>query len=464
MSHTPARPLPRLPEGFRWGVGTSCYQVEGGVHEGGRGESVWDRFAHTQGTIADASTGDEACDSYHRYAEDADLVAGLGADVYRFSVAWPRIQPEGTGPALKAGLDYYDRLLEALAGRGVAAVPTLYHWDLPQALEDEGGWLNRETAYRFAEYAAIMAEFFAGRVETVHTLNEPFIHLALGYALGTHAPGRTLGFEALPGAHHQLLGHGLAAAELRARGLKVGLAHNYTPVRAASSAPADIAAAHAYDVLHNRLLTDPMLLGEYADLSVFGFEDAPEYVHEDDLKIIAAGRPDVLGVNYYNPTTVAGLDPLAAATSPLSLGLPFELRGVEGAPLTAFGWPVVPEGLREILVTLKDRYRDALPPILVTENGCSTVDEPDQDGVVHDEARIEFLDGHIRALHEAVEAGVDVLGYVVWTLLDNFEWDQGFGQRFGVVRVDFDTFERTPKDSYHWLRALIADQRSGSAG
>lgn len=244
----------------------------------------------------------------------------------------------------------------------------------------------------------------------------------------------------------------------------MGLAHNYTPVRAASSAPADIAAAHAYDVLHNRLLTDPMLLGEYADLSVFGFEDAPEYVHEDDLKIIAAGRPDVLGVNYYNPTTVAGLDPLAAATSPLSLGLPFELRGVEGAPLTAFGWPVVPEGLREILVTLKDRYRDALPPILVTENGCSTVDEPDQDGVVHDEARIEFLDGHIRALHEAVEAGVDVLGYVVWTLLDNFEWDQGFGQRFGVVRVDFDTFERTPKDSYHWLRALIADQRSGSAG
>ncbi|MBR7832681.1 beta-glucosidase, partial [Actinospica durhamensis] len=456
-------PLPRFPAAFRWGAGTSSYQVEGGVHEGGRGESVWDRFAHTEGTILDASTGDEACDSYHRYAEDVRLLAELGVDVYRFSVAWPRIQPEGTGPAVKAGLDYYDRLLDGLAERGIAAVPTLYHWDLPQALEDQGGWLSRETAYRFAEYAAIMADFFAGRVETVHTLNEPFIHLALGYALGTHAPGRTLGFEALPGAHHQLLGHGLAAAELRARGLRVGLAHNYTPVRAASSAPADIAAAHAYDVLHNRVLTDPLLLGRYADLSFFGLDDAPEYVHPEDLGIIAAGRPDELGVNYYNPTTAAGLDPLASSNSPLSFGLPFELRGVEGAEVTAFGWPIVPDGLREILVTLKDRYGDALPPILVTENGCSTVDAPDPDGVVHDEARIAFLDGHIRALHEAVEAGVDVAGYVVWTLLDNFEWDQGYQQRFGIVRVDFDTFARTPKDSFHWLRALIAEHRTGSA-
>lgn len=460
MSTTPARPLPRFPEGFRWGAGTSCYQVEGGVHEGGRGVSIWDRFAHTAGRIADGGTGDDACDSYHRWAEDADLLAELGVDVYRFSVAWPRIQPDGTGPAVKAGLDYYDRLLEGLAARGIAAVPTLYHWDLPQALEDQGGWMNRETAYRFAEYAAIMADFFAGRVESVHTLNEPFIHLALGYALGTHAPGRTLGFEALPGAHHQLLAHGLAAAELRARGLKVGIANNCSPVRPVSEDPADLAAAHAYDVLHNRIFTDPLLLGEYADLSVFGFEETPEYVHEDDLRIIAAGRPDVLGINYYNPTTVAGLDPLARSESALAFGLPFELRGVEGAPLTAFGWPVVPDGLRELLVTLKDRYGDALPPILITENGCSTVDEPDADGRVHDAARIEFLDGHLRALHEAAEAGVDVAGYVVWTLLDNFEWDQGYLQRFGIVRVDFEDFRRTPKDSFHWLREQIAAQRA----
>ena len=464
MSRPSAPPLPRFPDGFRWGVGTSSYQIEGGVHEGGRGESVWDRFARIPGAIADASTGDEACDSYHRWAEDVDLLAELGVDVYRFSVAWPRIQPDGEGPAVKAGLDYYDRLIDGLAARGIAAVPTLYHWDLPQALEDQGGWLSRETAYRFGEYAAIMADFFAGRVETVHTLNEPFIHLALGYAIGTHAPGRTLGFEALPGAHHQLLGHGLAAAELRARGLRVGLANNYTPVRAASSAPADIAAAHAYDAVHNRILTDPLLLGRYADLSVLGLEDAPAYVHPEDLAIIAAGRPDVLGVNYYNPTTVAGLDPLETPTSALSLGMPFKLSGVEGAEVTAFGWPIVPDGLRELLVTLKDRYGDALPPILITENGCSTVDQPDPDGVVHDEARIAFLDGHIRALHEAVAAGVEVAGYVIWTLLDNFEWDQGYQQRFGLVRVDFDTCARTPKDSFHWLRASIAAHRGAPAG
>jgi beta-glucosidase len=464
MTQAPARPIPRFPEGFLWGAGTSSYQIEGGAHEGGRGESVWDRFAHTAGTIADASTGDDACDSYHRWSEDLDLLGELGAEVYRFSLSWPRIQPDGTGPAVKAGLDYYDRLLDGLAERGITAIPTLYHWDLPQALEDRGGWLERETAYRFAAYAAAVADLFVGRVETVHTINEPFIHLALGYALGTHAPGRTLGFEALPGAHHLLLGHGLAAAELRSRGLKVGLAHNYTPVRAASPAPADAAAAHAYDLLHNRILTDPLLLGSYADLSALGFEGTPDHVEDGDLKIIAAGRPDVLGVNYYNPTTVAGLDPRAPSTSSLAFGLPFELTGVEGAPTTAFGWPVVPEGLRDLLLTLKDRYGDALPPILITENGCSTVDEPDPDGTVHDTARIAFLDAHIRALHEAVEAGVDVLGYVTWTLLDNFEWDQGFGQRFGIVRVDFETFARTPKDSFRWLGALIRAQRADAAG
>jgi beta-glucosidase len=446
--------LPRFPEDFLWGAATAAYQIEGGAREGGRGPSIWDTFSHTEGRTKDGDTGDVACDHYHRWAEDVALLADLGVNTYRFSVAWPRIQPDGTGPANPAGLDFYDRLVDALAERGITALPTLYHWDLPQAIEDEGGWVSRQTAYRFAEYAALVADRLGDRVNRWITLNEPFIHMSFGYALGTHAPGLQLGFGALSAAHYQLLGHGLAAAELRSRGLQVMIANNCSPVSAASESEPDVAAAEAYDALHNRMFNDPLLLGRYPDLSAYGAPPQLPFVEDGDLEVIAAPL-DALGINYYTPTSVGAADPAEQAAT----GLPFTLHSIEGAPTTAFGWPVVPEGLTELLVGLRDRYGAALPPIVITENGCSALDKVEADGAVHDADRIEFLDGHLRAVHNALAAGVDVRGYLVWSLLDNFEWAEGYSQRFGLVRVDYDTLERTPKDSFAWYRDALAAQR-----
>ena len=448
------RALPRFPEGFQWGAATAAYQIEGGAREGGRGVSIWDTFAHSEGRTKDGDTGDVACDHYHRWPEDVALLAELGADVYRFSVAWPRIQPDGGGPANPAGLDFYDRLVDALAERGITALPTLYHWDLPQALEDRGGWMNRDTAHRFAEYAGLLADRLGDRVGRWITLNEPFIHMSLGYALGEHAPGLNLGIGAMPAAHFQLLGHGLAAADLRSRGLQVMIANNCTPVHAVSDAEPDLAAAEAYDIVHNRLFNDPLLLGRYPDLTAFGVAELPPFVEDEDLAVISTPL-DALGINYYTPTAVGAADPAELAAT----GLPFTRHVIEGVPTTAFDWPVVPEGLTRLLVGLRERYGAALPPIVVTENGCSTLDKVGADGAVHDAERIEFLDGHLRALHEAMAAGVDVRGYLTWSLLDNFEWAEGYSQRFGLVRVDYDTLERTPKDSFAWFRDLVAAQR-----
>jgi len=444
--------LPKFPDGFLWGTSTAAYQIEGAVTQDGRGPSIWDTYSHTEGRTKDGDTGDVAADHYHRWAEDVALLGGLGANAYRFSIAWPRIQPTGSGPANLRGLDFYDRLVDGLAARGITALPTLFHWDLPQELEDAGGWLNRQTAYRFAEYAALVADRLGDRVKSWITLNEPFIHMSLGYALGTHAPGRTLGLDALPVGHHQLLAHGLAAAELHDRGLDVLIANNCTPVHAASDAEHDVATAALYDALHNQLFNDPVLLGRYPDLSLLGPQADPSFVQDGDLKIISAPLSG-LGINYYNPTVVAYGDPDENA------GLPFDFRPIEGVPVTAFGWPVVPSGLTELLVGLKTRYGSALPPIYITENGCSTHDTVAGDGRVHDSARIEFLDGHLRAVHDAITAGVDVRGYLTWSLIDNFEWAEGYSQRFGLVRVDYDTLRRTPKDSYFWLQDVLADQR-----
>ena len=441
-----------LPADFRWGASTAAYQIEGAVHEDGRGPSVWDVFAARPGAVRDGHTGAVACDHYHRYAEDIALMRGLGLDGYRFSIAWPRIQPTGSGPVNAAGLDFYDRLVDALLAAGITPLPTLFHWDLPQALEDTGGWLDRDTAYRFAEYAALVADRLGDRVPAWITLNEPFVHMVYGYALGIHAPGRALMLDALPAAHHQLLGHGLAATVLRERGLAVMIANNLTPVRPATDDPADVAAATAYDALHNRLFTDPLLLGRYPDLSAFGLaEDLGGCVLPGDLELIAAPGLDGLGVNYYNPTRIA------APTDP---GLPFTEAPIDGVPRTAFDWPVVPDGLRELLVGLRDRYGAALPPVTITENGCSVADEPAADGTVQDQPRIDYLTGHLDALAAAVAEGVDVRGYYTWSLLDNFEWAEGFSQRFGLVHVDFDTQRRTPKASYAWYRDLIATHRT----
>jgi beta-glucosidase len=422
---------------FLWGTATASYQIEGAAYKDGRGTSIWDTFSHLPGRVRDGHTGDMACDHYHRWPEDVALIAEAGLNAYRFSIAWPRILPSGRGAANPAGLDFYDRLVDGLCEREITPVATLFHWDLPQALEDEGGWLNRDTSKYFADYAAIVAERLGDRIGMWITLNEPFVHMTLGYGLGSHAPGRTLLLDALPVAHHQLLAHGLAVPVLREHGVgKVLITNNCTPVWPASDAPDDLAAADAYDTLHNRLFNEPILLGRYPDLSAFGIKKW-DVVRTGDLEIIS--RPiDGLGVNYYNPTRIC---------APTTEGLPFQDAGITGYPTTAFGWPVVPDGLRELLVTLKDRYGPALPPVYITENGCS------YDGI-EDTERIDFLAGHIAAMERAKTEGVDVRGYFVWSLLDNFEWAEGYHQRFGLVHVDFDTQRRTPKASYHWLKAL----------
>jgi beta-glucosidase len=424
----------RFGRGFVFGTATAAYQVEGAATGYGRGPSIWDTFAHRPGTIRDGSTGDVACDSYHRYAEDVRLMAGLGTTAYRFSVSWPRVQPAGRGPANRTGVAYYDRLVDTLLAAGIDPVVTLFHWDLPQALQDEGGWTARDTAARLADYAGLVARALGDRVRMWITLNEPVVHTVHGHVEGTHAPGLRLGLDALAVAHHQLLGHGLAVAALRAAtpGVPVAIANNYAPC--VPDSPADADAAALADVLHNRLFTDPVLLGSYP------VEVAA--VRDGDLAAISAPI-DALGVNYYFPDRVRA-DPLAV--------LGFSSVPWPDAPRTSFGWPVVPEGMTRTLTDLRDRYGQALPPIHVTENGAA------YDGV-HDPDRVSYLDGHLRAVRAAMDDGVDVRGYFCWSLLDNFEWAEGFTQRFGLVHVDFATQERTPKTSYGWYADLIAAQR-----
>ncbi|MFH8343800.1 GH1 family beta-glucosidase [Streptomyces sp. NPDC018045] len=447
--------LPRFPAGFEWGVSTSAYQIEGAVAEDGRGRSVWDAFVERPGRVKDGSDGRVATGHYHRYREDVALIRALGVGAYRFSVAWPRVMPDGGPRVNAAGLDFYDRLVDALCAAGIRPVPTLFHWDTPEAVEAAGGWLERDTARRFAAYAEAVAARLGDRVDRWITLNEPAELTLLGYGLGQHAPGRHLGFAALPAAHHLLLGHGLAVQALRARGAdSVGIANSHGPTWAASESAADQEAAGLYDLLLNRLFAEPVLLGRYpeADLTaalLSGTADA-------DLKVI--GEPlDWYGINYYQPTLVGAPDaegpgPAGFAGIELPPGLPFAPREIEGYPHTDFGWPVVPAALTELLTGFRDRYGDRLPPVVITENGCS------YDGVA-DHERIAFLDGHLRALHDAITAGVDVRGYFVWSLLDNFEWAEGYARRFGLVHVDRDTLARTPKDSYHWLRDALRAQR-----
>ncbi|WP_017539785.1 GH1 family beta-glucosidase [Nocardiopsis halophila] len=452
--------VPEFPPGFLWGAATSSHQVEGGADE--RGRSVWDAFAEEPGRIADGSTGAVACDHYHRSAEDTELLRRLGVSAYRFSMAWPRIVPEGRGRVSTAGLDFYDRLIDGLLEAGIEPVPTLYHWDLPLPLEERGGWLARRTADLFADYAQVAVDRFGDRVLRWITLNEPFIHMALGYAFGVHAPGKALMTGALPAGHHQLLAHARASAVLREAGRRVLLTDNLTPVEPLRDEhEGDRAAADAYDALHNRMFLDPILLGAYPDLGAYAAAGAgplEEAVLPGDLDEIE-GSVDALGVNYYNPTVVA-------APGPDDGGLPFALPPYTdrhpGTPTTAFGWPVVPRGLYDLLTGLRRSYGDRLPPVFITENGCSRDDAPDDEGRVADAERCSYMDGHLRALADAVASGIDVRGYFAWSLMDNFEWAEGYTQRFGLVHVDFDTGERTPKDSYAWYRAWIAGQNRDS--
>ncbi len=446
---SPSRP--DLPLGFgpdfRWGVATASYQIEGAVDEDGRGPSVWDTFCAEPGRVKDGDTGAVACDHYHRWPEDVALMRDLGVDTYRFSFAWPRIQPTGRGPVNPAGLGFYDRLVDGLLDAGITPCPTLFHWDTPQALQDEGGWLARDTALRFGEYAAVLGERFADRVTQWATVNEPVVVTLYGYALGMHAPGLTLLYDALPVAHHLLLGHGLATQALRAAGAaQVGIVNNLSPTWPSSQDPADVAAAALYDDLVNRLFTDPVLLGHYPESLA-----ALLPVEPGDLEVIATPL-DWFGLNHYFPSVVGA--------APEGADLPFELGMAAGYPTTDFGWPVVPAAFTEILLTLRERYGDALPPVYVTENGCSDATGPGEDGEVHDERRTAFLDAYLRALLDALRAGVDVRGYFCWSLLDNFEWAEGYSQRFGLVHVDYPTQRRTPKDSSRWYRDVIAANRA----
>ncbi|WP_306187082.1 MULTISPECIES: GH1 family beta-glucosidase [unclassified Streptomyces] len=437
---TATAPIPRFPDGFLWGVSTSAHQIEGAAGE--REPSVWDVFTAEPGRVRDGSTAAVACDHYHRHHEDVALLADLGVDAYRFSVSWPRVNSPG-------GLDFYDRLVDELCAAGVRPVPTLFHWDLPARLD----WLERDTASRFAEYVSLVAARLGDRVTKWITLNEPAEHTLLGHALGVHAPGRRLLFDALPVAHHQLLAHGLAVRALRAAGAAdIGIANSHGPTWPASPEAADVEAADFYDVLLNRMFAEPILLGRYPE----GIGELLPGDVEADLEIIAEPL-DWYGINYYAPARVGA--PQGAGTEfggvTLPAELPFSLRAIEDRPVTDFGWPVVPEALTELLTGFRDRYGDRLPPVVITENGCSYEGLDDQD-------RIAYLDGHVRALHRAVEAGVDVRGYFVWSLLDNFEWAEGYARRFGLVHVDFGnpaTLERTPKASYRWFREMLRGRR-----
>ncbi|WP_284581254.1 GH1 family beta-glucosidase [Streptomyces sp. 2P-4] len=458
-------PLPEFPSDFLWGVSASAFQVEGATAADGRGPSVWDAFTRRPGSIKDGTLADTACGHYERYREDVALMAGLGVGAYRFSVSWPRILPDGRGPVEEAGLDFYDRLVDELCARGIAPAPTLFHWDTPLALEERGGWLNRDTAERFAAYASVVAERLADRVPMWITVNEPAEVTLLGYGIGEHAPGKRLLFGALPAAHHQLLAHGLGVQALRAAGAqRIGIAASHSPVWAAGDGEEDRAAADLYDLLTNRMFADPVLTGSYPDEGLASMMPGPV---AEDLRTISAPL-DWYGVNYYNPVRVGAPRPADAVRTERSSyagvelppELPFALQEIEGYERTDFGWPVVPDGLRELLTGMHRRYGDRLPPLYVTENGCSYGDGPDPvTGRVADARRIAYHDGHLRALHRAMEEGVDVRGYFVWSILDNFEWAEGHRQRFGLVHVDYATLRRTPKDSYAWYRGVIGRGR-----
>lgn len=442
-----------FPKDFRWGAATAAYQIEGAATEAGRGPSIWDTFARTPGKVFAGHTGDVACDHYHRYPEDVAIMRELGIGTYRFSVAWPRIRPDGTGPANPRGLDFYDRLTDALLAEGIEPMLTLYHWDLPQALEDRGGWVSRETAYHFADYSLAVHKRLGDRVKLWTTLNEPWCSAFLGYAAGVFAPGHTDVSKALIAAHHLLLGHGLATAALREAGAEtIGITLNMAPVVSLNTTdPAEVDAADRVDAMLNRLFLEPVLRGKYETYARDMFPAGT--VQEGDEAII--GQPiDLLGVNYYNPCLVAAKP--GAPENPVYPGS----HGVDFRPppgkTTAMGWPIEPWGLTSLLERLSRDYPGT--PLIITENGAA-FDDVHAAGTVADDDRIAYLEGHLKACHEAIARGVDLRGYLVWSLLDNFEWAEGYRKRFGIVHVDFDTQARTPKDSARWYAKVI--ERNG---
>jgi beta-glucosidase len=461
-----------FPDGFLFGSATASYQIEGAAGEDGRGASIWDTFSHTPGKVWNGDTGDVADDHYHLWESDLDLMAELGLESYRFSIAWPRIQPTGRGPAVQAGLNFYSRLVDGLLDRGITPIATLYHWDLPQALEDEGGWTVRSTAEAFADYARLVGEALGDRTAVWTTLNEPWCSAYLGYGSGAHAPGITSPLAALQAVHHLNLAHGLAILALKevvTNDPEYSVTLNLHVLRGSGDGDpeGDAEAVRRIDALANRAFTGPMLHGAYpADLlaDTAGITDW-SFVHEGDLEIIR--QPiDVLGVNYYSTTRVA----LWNGTSPRSMADGHKDMGgspwpgaddieflPQPGPYTAMGWNIDPSGLEDLLLALHAEFPGQ--PLMITENGAAFDDEVSHDdGVarVHDPQRVDYLQRHFTAAHRALSAGVDLRGYQVWSLLDNFEWGYGYSKRFGIIRVDYDTQQRILKDSALWYQELIA--------
>lgn len=456
-----------FPRDFLWGAATAAYQIEGAVDEDGRGVSIWDTFSHAPGNVRRGDTGDIACDHYHRLEEDLDMMASLGLQAYRFSVSWPRIQPDGSGTVNQQGLDFYRRLVAGLRDRQITPALTLYHWDLPQALEDGGGWRSRDTSMRFAEYAAIVYEAFADEVPLWITLNEPWVCAWLGHAFGLHAPGAKSAEDALSATHHLLLGHGLATSAMRETGAnpgggspggdnQIGVTLNLSPARPGKDTPADREAARKVDGNANRLYLDPIFRGVYPEdmLDLYPTLADPGLVRDGDLDTISA-PVDFLGVNYYMRHTVREDRGTGRASGMIFPGLDAKSVQPHGAETTAMGWPIEPEGLTETLLRLKDEY--TARPIYITESGAAFHDYSDPEGEVNDEERVAYLDAHFRAAEAAIERGVDLRGYFVWSLMDNFEWAEGYSRRFGLVYVDYASQRRIPKDSAHYYRRVIQE-------
>ena len=449
-----------LPADFVLGAATASYQIEGAATEDGRGTSIWDTFSHTPGRVLGGDTGDVACDHYHRMPEDVALMSGLGLDAYRFSVAWPRIQPTGSGAVERRGMDFYSRLVDELLAADISPWVTIYHWDLPQPLEDAGGWPVRDTAHRFAEYAALVHDALGDRVRFWTTHNEPWCSAFLGYAAGIHAPGRQDDAASLRAVRHLLVGHGLATQALRAAGAEsLGITVNLYAVSPATGSEADVEAARRVDALSNRVFLDPLLQGRWptdlvADLEEIGLaDDLLGATPEEDLAL-ASVPLDGLGVNYYSRHTVAaGGETGAEQAYPGSTDVRFVNPGF---PTTDMGWPVDATGLTEVLETVAAMAPDL--PLFVTENGAAYPDDEVVDGRVEDADRVAYLDGHLRACATAIEHGVPLRGYFAWSLMDNFEWALGYSKRFGLVGVDYDTLVRTPKRSAEWYAAVTRRQ------
>lgn len=451
-----------FPEGFLWGAATASYQIEGAAREAGRGLSVWDTFSHTEGKVANGHTGDVACDHFNRVADDVAMMADLGLRSYRFSISWSRVMPAGRGAVNADGLGFYQRLVDLLLEHGIAPCATLFHWDLPQGLEDIGGFRNRDTVGWFGDYAELMARELGDRVAMWSTFNEPWCYAYLGHAAGLHAPGLTDPKAAVTVAHHELLAHGLAVKAMRAErsGLALGIVLNSSNILSEGEPIAPQEGMQLIDGIHNRWWFDALLRGTYPADLLAAYGDLAEAIEPGDLATIA--QPiDWIGLNYYFDILVRGL--AAGEAAPVRWPYP-TVTGVTDARQrerhTDMGWPITPDGLTALLGRLHRDYAN-LPPLYITENGCA-YDDPVVDGRCDDQRRIDYLDLHLRALKEALDQGVDVRGYFQWSLMDNFEWALGYDKRFGLVHVDFETLARTPRESAHWYRAVI--ERNGLAG